>query len=224
MFALNPSPYSLRAHAHKIGKQIMIPPYIVLIIDDDALLGHSLVRLAERTFPGYQCVWARDGVAGVALARQHAAQLRLVVLDIAMPCMDGNLAAVQIRTIAPHVPILPFSAHEQSWPMLLELGCVPPLRKHPDMVRSLPRRMQQAIASEVAPLPDRSWIRAQRQSGDLLLDQAQRMAEPSVLPPADQVQRALMWLDKYCGRFPTPAREVLQARKLLREANARASE
>jgi hypothetical protein len=33
-----------------------------------------------------------------------------------------------------------------------------------------------------------------------------------------------MWLDKYCGRFATPAREVLQARKLLREASGRASE
>ncbi len=89
---------------------------------------------------------------------------------------------------------------------------------------STPRIMRQALASEVAPLPDRSWIRAQRQSGDLLLEQAQRTAEHSASPPADQVQRALMWLDKYCGRFATPAREVLQARKLLREASARANE
>jgi CheY-like chemotaxis protein len=202
----------------------MTSPFIILIIDDDALLGRSLARLAERTFPGCQCFWARDGVAGVELARQHAAQLRLVVLDIAMPCMDGNLAAVQIRTIAPRVPILPFSAHEQSWPMLLELGCVQPIRKHPDMVLSLGRIMREALASEVAPLPDRSWIRAQRQSGDLLVEQAQSTAEPGAPPPVDQVQRALMWLDKYCGRFATPAREVLQARKLLREANASASE
>jgi DNA-binding response OmpR family regulator len=202
----------------------MTSPFIILIIDDDALLGRSLVRLAERTFPGYQCFWARDGVVGVELARQHAAQLRLVILDIAMPRMDGNLAAVQIRTIAPRVPILPFSAHEQSWPMLLELGCVQPIRKHPDMVLSLGRLMRQALASEVVPLPDRPWIRAQRQSGDLLLEQAQRAAEHGAPLPEDQVQRALMWLDKYCGRFATPAREVLQARKLLREANASASE
>ena len=33
-----------------------------------------------------------------------------------------------------------------------------------------------------------------------------------------------MWLDKYCSRFATPAREVLQARKLLREASTRANE
>jgi DNA-binding response OmpR family regulator len=202
----------------------MTSPFIILIIDDDALLGRSLVRLAERTFPGYQCFWARDGVAGVELARQHAAQLRLVVLDIAMPRMDGNLTAVQIRTLAPRVPILPFSAHEQSWPMLLELGCEQPIRKHPDMVFSLGRLMRQALASEVVPLPDHSWIRAQRQSGDLLLQQAQRTAEHGAPLPKDQVQRALMWLDKYCGRFATPAREVLQARKLLREANASASE
>jgi CheY-like chemotaxis protein len=202
----------------------MTSPSVILIIDDDALLGRSLVRLAERTFPGYQCFWARDGIAGVELARQHAAQLRLVILDIAMPRMDGNLVAVQIRTLAPRVPIVPFSAHEQSWPMLLDLGCLQPIRKHPDMVLSLGRLMRQALVSEVAPLPDRPWVRAQRQSGDLLLEHAQQMAQASIPPPEDQVQRALMWLDKYCGRFATPAREVLQARKLLREASARANE
>jgi CheY-like chemotaxis protein len=200
----------------------MTSPSVILIIDDDAMLGRSLVRLVERTFPGYHCLWARDGVAGVELARQHAALLRLVMLDIVMPRMDGNLVAVQIRTLAPRVPIVPFSAHEQSWPMLLELGCLQPIRKHPDMVLSLGRLMRQALATEVAPLPDRPWVRAQRQSGELLLNQAQQV--PSAPPPEDQVQRALMWLDKYCGRFATPAREVLQARKLLRETSTRASE
>jgi len=102
----------------------------------------------------------RSAVEAVELARQHAARVRLVILDIAMPRMDGNLAAIQIRTLAPRAPILPFSAHEQSWPMLLEVGCLQPIRKHPDMVLSLGRLMRQALASEVAPLPDRSWIRA----------------------------------------------------------------
>jgi CheY-like chemotaxis protein len=202
----------------------MTSPSVILIIDDDALVGRSLVRLAERTFPDAHGVCGRDGVAGVQLARQHAAQLRLVILDIAMPRMDGNLVAVQIRTLAPRVPLLPFSAHEQSWPMLLELGCLQPIRKHPDMVLSIGRRMRQALAAEVAPLPDLPWVRAQRQSGDLLLEQAQIWAQHGAPPPEDQVQRALMWLDKYCGRFATPAREVLQARKLLREASARANE
>ena len=77
--------------------------------------------------------------------------------------------------------------------------------------------MRQAIAAEVMPLPDHSWVRAQRQSGALLLAEVQKMTQQSARPMEDQVQRALMWLDKYCGRFATPAREVLQARKLLRE-------
>jgi hypothetical protein len=104
---------------------------------------------------------------------------------------------------------------------LLELGCVQPIRKHPDMVLSLGRLMRQALATEIVPPPDRPWVRAQRQSGDLLLEQAQMGAHHSAPPPDDQVQRALMWLDKYCGRFTTPAREVLQARKVLREAGAK---
>jgi hypothetical protein len=84
--------------------------------------------------------------------------------------------------------------------------------------------MRQALTTEVAPLPDRPWIRAQCQSGDLLLEQAQQIAQASAPPPEEKVQRALMWLDKYCGRFATPARAVLQARKLLREASVRAND
>ncbi len=189
---------------------------VILIIDDDAVLGRSLVRLAERTFPQHLCLWAGDGIAGVILAREHAARLRLVVLDIAMPRMDGNLAAVQIRALAPQAAVLPFSAHAESWPMLRELGCAPPIQKHPDMVVALARLMREAYSDPPAPLPDLPWVRALCQSGALLVEECGQGAAPGQ-PSEAAAARALMWLEKYCGRFATPAREVLQARKLLRD-------
>ncbi len=190
---------------------------VILIIDDDPVLGRSLVRLAERTFPEHLCLWACDGIAGVDLVREHALRLRLVVLDIAMPRMDGNLAAAQIRALAPQAAVLPFSAHVESWPMLRELGCAPPVQKHPDMVVALARLMRRAYAEPPAPLPDLSWVRALRQSGQLLIEASRQGAESEQSPEA-AAARALIWLEKYCGRFATPAREVLQARKVLREA------
>lgn len=191
---------------------------VILIIDDDPVLGRSLVRLAERTFPQHLCLWARDGIAGVNLAREHAAHLRLIVLDIAMPRMDGNLAAVQIRALAPQAAVLPFSAHAESWPMLRELGCAPPVQKHPDMVLALARLMREAYADSPAPLPELPWVQALRQSGTLLLSEADHQDAEIEQAPEVAAARALMWLEKYCGRFPTPAREVLQARKLLRDS------
>ncbi len=190
---------------------------VILIIDDDAVLGRSLVRLADRTFPQHLCLWARDGIAGVILAREHATRLRLVVLDIAMPRMDGNIAAAQIRALAPQAAVLPFSAHAESWPMLRELGCARPVEKHPDMVVALARLMREAYVEPPAPPPELPWVRALCQSGALMLAEAEREGVEVGQAPEAAAARALMWLEKYCARFATPAREVLQARKVLRE-------
>lgn len=185
----------------------------ILFIDDDPELGATLVRFVERAFSTYQVLWARDGAAGVDLARQHVDHLRLVVLDIDMPRMDGNLAAVQIRALAPHVPIMPFSSHNQSFQALLDLGCVLPILKQPEVFRQMPMLMRQAMAAKVVPMPDLPWIAAMRQSGTMTLSHA-----PDENPAA---RGALRWLDKYCGRQAFISREITNARKLLQEATAR---
>ena len=53
--------------------------------------------------------------------------------------------------------------------------------------------------------------------GALLIEERRQGVE-NEQSPKDATARALMWLEKYWGRFPTPAREVLQARKLLRDS------
>jgi CheY-like chemotaxis protein len=194
----------------------------ILIIDDDLTLGRSLKRLAEQSFPDHQVLWARNGVTGLDLVRQHAAQLRLIVLDINMPLMDGNLAAAQIRALAPFVPVMPFTSYAESLPALAEMGCVPPVLKHPETLRRMPTLMREAMAATVSGLPDRAWIAALRQSAQAVLAFVSHGEMGGVLAAdreaAARVQRALGWLDKYCGRFATPAREVVQARRLLQEA------
>ena len=105
-------------------------------------------------------------------------------------------------------------------PMLRELGCAPPVQKHPDMVLALARLMREAYADSPAPLPELPWVQALRQSGTLLLSEADHQDAEIEQAPEVAAARALMWLEKYCGRFPTPAREVLQARKLLRNLPA----
>jgi CheY-like chemotaxis protein len=194
----------------------------ILVIDDDPTLGRSFKRLAELSFPDERVLWTRNGVTGLDMVRQHAEHLRLVVLDINMPLMDGNLAAAQIRALAPNVPVMPFTSHKESLPALVEMGCVLPVIKHPDVWRDLPDRMREAMGTRVVPIPELAWIMALRQSGNAVLSFVQQGAIAGVLATdreaAERVQRALGWLDKYCGRYSTPAREVIQARKLLQEA------
>jgi CheY-like chemotaxis protein len=194
----------------------------ILIIDDDLTLGRSLKRLAEQSFPDHQILWARNGVSGLDLVQRHTAQLRLIVLDINMPLMNGNLAAAQIRVLVPTVPVMPFTSYGESLPALSEMGCVPPVLKHPETLRQMPGLMRQAMATAVPSLPDRAWIAALRQSAQAVLSFVGHGELAGVLAAdreaAARVQRALGWLDKYCGRFATPAREVVQARRLLQEA------
>ena len=194
----------------------------ILIIDDDLTLGRSLKRLAEQSFSDHQILWARNGVTGMDMVNQHAAQLQLIVLDINMPLMDGNLVAAQIRVLAPSVPVMPFTSYAESLPALSEMGCVAPVLKHPETLRHMPELMRQAMAAAIPGLPDRAWIAALRQSAQAVLSFVSHGEIAGVLAAdreaAARVQRALGWLDKYCGRFATPAREVVQARRLLQEA------
>lgn len=193
----------------------------ILVIDDDALIGRPITRLAERTFPTFQVLWATNGIRGLELAQQHAVQLRLIVLDVHMPLLNGHLLAVQLRMLLPDVPVMPCTSYEAMLPALLELGCVLPVIKHPRLVDELPERMRQAIDAVVPALPSQPWVAALRQSGDAVLAFVSNLdpgslARPEQEAPA-QVRKAQELLAKYCARFPQPAREIIQARKALEE-------
>ena len=195
---------------------------IILIIDDDSVIGRSLKRLAEQSFPGFQVFWVKNGVMGVQFARRQAEHLRLIVLDVKMNLMNGMAAAVHIRQIVPGVPIMPFTSYEDALPALIELGCVLPTLKRPDVIGEMPARMHQAMRTPIAPLPDTPLRNALQWSGDAVLDFVQQGNLQSVIATDGQVtvqvQRALTLIEKYCRRINTPAaREIQLARKALQE-------
>jgi DNA-binding NarL/FixJ family response regulator len=82
-------------------------PYRILIADD-----HSLVRKVLKTTLENHSDWQVCGQATNGLeAVQKAAELHpdLIILDFAMPVMDGLEAARQILSASPSVPILIFT-------------------------------------------------------------------------------------------------------------------
>jgi len=83
------------------------PLHLILCIDDDVVGLSVRRRLLEHT--GYRVLTAADGRTGLELFAAHPVDV--VILDYAMPQMDGGQVALQMRQIKPEVPILMLSAY-----------------------------------------------------------------------------------------------------------------
>ncbi len=81
----------------------------ILIVEDIELNIDLLTQLLEEDF---SLVIARDGAQGVALTAEK--QPDLVLMDIAMPVLDGYEAARRIHQSFPAIPIIGISSHAMS--------------------------------------------------------------------------------------------------------------
>jgi two-component system cell cycle response regulator DivK len=81
----------------------------ILIVEDVDLNIDLLTQLLEDE---YALLVAKDGAAGVAMA--EAQQPDLVIMDIALPIMDGYEATRRIRARFPAMPIIGLSSHAMS--------------------------------------------------------------------------------------------------------------
>ena len=82
-------------------------PYRILIADDHSLVRKVLKTTLENYSDWQVCGQATNGLEAV----QKAAELHpdLIILDFAMPVMDGLGAARRILSASPSVPILIFT-------------------------------------------------------------------------------------------------------------------
>ncbi len=123
----------------------------VMIVDDSADLRDLLSMVIERHPDGWRVVaTAAEGEQAVLEAR--TSQPDLVLLDIAMPVMDGMQALPLIREVAPQAVVVmlsgyPFSTAGQG---ALDAGADGYLEKS-DLVRGLIPRLEKIIDSRPAP-------------------------------------------------------------------------
>jgi DNA-binding NarL/FixJ family response regulator len=82
-------------------------PYRILIADDHSLIRKVLKATLENHSGWQVCGQATNGLEAV----QKAAELQpdLIILDFAMPVMDGLRAARRILSASPSVPVLIFT-------------------------------------------------------------------------------------------------------------------
>ena len=192
----------------------------IVIIDDDQNVGRTLSRLAANRFQGYCIRYALNGVVGLEYIQELRASIKLVVLDIHMPLLDGRLVAAQIRTMLPNVPILPFSAYPERIESLIALGCLPAVSKQPSAFQEMAMLMEKAMKTVPPSLPREAWVDTLRQSGDLVLEFVRGQVSghgQSLAGGSTQVVKAIDLLDQYCRRLNHPARELVLARRTLAE-------
>lgn len=80
-----------------------------LIADDHEMMRKALRNLIN-SHAGWQvCAEAKDG--GEAVAQAKELHPDVILLDLAMPIMDGMRAAREIRKTAPRTPMIMFTLH-----------------------------------------------------------------------------------------------------------------
>ena len=120
----------------------------ILVVDDDDVVAFSV----QNALREYEVLHATDGVEGLDLFRLHMADIRLVVLDIQMPHLDGRATCLKIRSMNQNIPIVPFTGfpREDTLNMLRELGCFSPIIKPADL-NVIARTLRAALASVPPP-------------------------------------------------------------------------
>src|ERR671933_997645 len=83
-------------------------PMAVLLVDDDA----RILRMLERTLAAEGYAVAAVGDGGAALARVERSMPDVIVLDVAMPGMDGLAVTRRLRAKGLVVPILLLTARD----------------------------------------------------------------------------------------------------------------
>lgn len=86
-------------------------PKRVLIADDNDFIRRALCRVLTSEAEFEVCGEAENGREAI----EKALELRLIVMDVSMPVMNGIDAARAIRTLLPSVPLIIFSEYADAF-------------------------------------------------------------------------------------------------------------
>lgn len=84
---------------------------VILVVDDEPVMRETALEILESC--GFRVLCAENGEEGIAVFRIHCAEIRAVLLDIAMPVMSGPAAFRELRAIDPALPVVITSGFSQ---------------------------------------------------------------------------------------------------------------
>jgi signal transduction histidine kinase/CheY-like chemotaxis protein len=89
-----------------------IENYCVMVVDDEAPVRRSTAEVLRSM--GYRALEADGGVAACELVRQHGSDIHVVLLDFAMPDMNGLETLHELKKLNPELSIILLTAYAES--------------------------------------------------------------------------------------------------------------
>lgn len=83
-----------------------------LLVDDDEIVLEIGAKMLQAL--GYCTLEARNGLEAVDLFRRHSNEVKLVIMDMQMPIMDGESACYALKKINPEVMVILASGISES--------------------------------------------------------------------------------------------------------------
>ena len=126
-------------------KAMTIGQGTILVVDDEELVRTTTARLLEKM--GYKVLQAVDGEDAVRAYKEKSDEITLVLLDMAMPVMDGADTFHELKGIDPEVRVLIFSGYSAGATTngLMDEGAVGFIQKP-----FLPDKLADAVAKALA--------------------------------------------------------------------------
>ena len=99
----------------------------VLVVEDYEDI-RTMMKIMVQMY-GYNVIEARDGMEAIEKVKEHCPDL--ILMDLAMPLMDGLSAARVIKTFdqCEHIPVIAVTAYRNMRDEALEAGCVEVIEK-----------------------------------------------------------------------------------------------
>ncbi len=102
---------AIKTEAQKAEKQLLELPVgngeLILVAEDEGSIREVTVSTLE-TY-GYRVITAEDGAKAVAAYAQNKGKIKVVLMDLMMPVMDGQTSIQGIRKINPEIKIIAVS-------------------------------------------------------------------------------------------------------------------
>lgn len=84
---------------------------MILVIDDEELIRESIQDILEMT--GIQTLCAANGQAGLELFKAQRPDIQAILLDLAMPVMNGPETLSKIRELDPNINVILSSGYTE---------------------------------------------------------------------------------------------------------------
>ena len=78
--------------------------YMILVIEDEEVI-RLIYRNHIESF-GYSVICAENGKIGLDLFRKHQQQIKIIIIDMIMPVLNGLDTLRLIRDISPLIPVI----------------------------------------------------------------------------------------------------------------------